>query len=111
MVEFYPEDLLHKIQFGDGDMHYELTEEHGLRVDHQELLVAVVERLVVPRPNQVVEIYTKKTGHNPIRALNIDGEKADIDSTLTCEVVEVLVADIIRVARMLPQIYDDGGPI
>jgi hypothetical protein len=107
VVEFYPEGLLHKFGFGDGDMLFDLVEEHGLRVDHQDLLAAVVERLVVPQLDQVVETYTLVSCHNPIRAHTIDGEKADIDSTLTPEVVEVPVADIIRVARTLPQIDDD----
>ena len=108
VVEFYPEGLLHKFGFADGDMLYELTEAHGLRVDHQDLLVAVVERLVVPRLDQAVETYTLGTMHNPIRAATIDGERADIDSTLTPDVVKVLVADIIRVARTLQQLDAAG---
>ena len=53
---------------------------------------------------QTVETYTLlATLHNPIRADTIDAEKADIHATLTPEVVEVLVADIIRVARTLPR--------
>lgn len=107
LVEFYSEDLLQKFGFGDGDMLYDLVEEHGLGVDHQDLLAAVVERLVVPRLDQAVETYVIGPSHNPIRADTIDGAKADIDSTLTPEVVEVLVADIIRIARTLPP-ADDG---
>jgi hypothetical protein len=33
IVAFYPEGLLHKFGFGDGDLLYELVEEHGLAVD------------------------------------------------------------------------------
>jgi hypothetical protein len=108
VVEFYPEELLHKFGFGDGDMLCELVEEHDLGVDHQDLLAAVVERLVVPRLDQTVETYTLVTWHNPIRAGTIDGEKAEIGSTLTPEVVEVPVADIIQVARTLPKAEDEG---
>lgn len=101
-VEFYPEGLLHKFGFGDGDKLYDLVEEHGLGVDHRDLLVAVVERLVVPCLDQVVETYTLVSFHNPIRAGIIDGEKADIHSTLTPVIVEVPVAEIIGIARDLP---------
>ena len=45
--------------------------------------------------------------HNPIRACTVDGEEADIDSTLTPEVVEVAVADIIEVASTLPPVEDE----
>jgi hypothetical protein len=102
VVEFYPEDLLSKFGFGDGDMLYDLIDEHDLGVDHQDLLVAVVERFVVPRLDQVVTTYVIGTSHNPIRADSIDGVKADYNSTLTPDVIEVPVADIIRVARTLP---------
>ena len=108
VVEFFTEDLLHKFGFGDGDMLYDLVEEHDLGVDDRDLLVAVVEALVVPRLDQSVETYTLGTLHNPIRAHTVDGEEADIGSTLTPEFVEVPVADIIRVARTLPPAADDG---
>ena len=108
VVEFYPEGLLHKFGFGDGDMLYELIEEHDLGVDHQDLLIAVVEQLVVPRLDQVVETYTMVSLHNPIRASTIDGEEADVSSTLTPQIVEIPVADIIRIARTLPPRDDEG---
>lgn len=107
VIEFYPDGLLHKFGFGDGDMLYDLIEEHDLGVDHQELLIAVVERLVVPRLDQEVETYTLPSLHNPIRAGTIDGEKADAFDSITPEVVEVPVADVIRIARTLPPIPDD----
>ncbi len=98
VVEFYPEGLLHKFGFGDGDMLYELIEEHDLGVDHQDLLIAVVEQLVVPRLDQTVETYTLVSLHNPIRARTIDGEEATLDSMLTPQVVEVPIVDILRLA-------------
>ena len=101
-MDFYPEGLLHKFGFGDGDMLYELIAEHHLGVDHQDLLVAVVERLVVSRLDQEVETYTMVSAHNPIRARTVDGVEADIDSMITPDVVEIPVADIIAVARSLP---------
>ncbi len=57
---------------------------------------------------QAVETFTLLTLHNPIRADTIDGEKADIHSTLTPKVVEVLGVDIIRIARTLPHFGDDA---
>ena len=102
-IAFYPEGLLHKFGFGDGDMLGDLTEEHDLGVDHRELLVAVVDRLVVPRLDQKVDAYAFwGTLHNPIRARAIDGVEADIGDTLTPEIIEIPVADIIEVARSLP---------
>ena len=101
-VVFYPEGLLHKFGFGDGDMMGDFTREHDLEVDHRDLLVAVVERLVVPRLDQQVDTYTLwGTLHNPIRARAIDGAEADLGDTLTPEIVEIPVADIIEVARTL----------
>ena len=108
VIEFYPADLLHKFGFGDGDMLYDFVQEHGLGVDDRHLLVAVVERLVVPQLDQVVETYTVGTMHNPVRALTIDGEQADIDSTLTPDTVEVSESEIIRIAQTLPASGNDG---
>ena len=102
-IAFYPEGLLHKFGFSDGDILGDLTEEHGLEVDHRELLVAVVERLVAPRLDQEVDIYTLwGTLHNPIRARTVDGDEADLGDTLTPEIIEIRVADIIEIARTLP---------
>ncbi len=108
VVEFYPEGLLHKFGFGDGDMLYEVVEEHALHVDHQDLLIAVVEELVVPQLNQTVETYTMVSLHNPIRVGTIDGEEADSSSTLTPQIVKVPIADIIRIARTLPPRDDES---
>jgi hypothetical protein len=95
--------LLHKFGFGDGDMMWDVIEEHDLGVDFQDLLIAVVERLVVPRLDQTVETHTIwATMHNPIRATTIDGVEASIGDSLTPDVIEVAVADIIEVARTLP---------
>ena len=104
VIELYPEGLLHK--FGDGDMFYDLIEEHDLGFDHQEMLIAVVERLVVPQLDQEEETYTPSSLHNPIRADTIDGERADMSSSITPDFVEVPVADIIQIARTLPPIED-----
>ena len=103
MLEFYPSGLLHKFGFDDGDLMYDPIREHDLGVDHHDLLIAVVERLLVPRLDQEVETYTIwATLHNPIRARTVDGDEADMAFTLTPEVVEIPVADIIEVARTLP---------
>ena len=107
MITFCPFDLLHKFGFGDGDMLFELMDEHHLEVDRSDLLAAVVERLVVPRLDQRVETYRIVSLHNPIRACTIDGPEVDIDSILTPEVVGVPVAQIIEVARTLPPVGDE----
>jgi len=106
VIDFYPDDLCSKFGFGDGDMLFDLIEEHDLGVDHQELLIAVVERLVVPQIDVEVETYTLPSLHNPIRAATIDGEKAGRHDFVSDEIVTVPVADIIRVARTLPPIED-----
>jgi len=106
VVDFYPDDLCSKFGFGDGDMLYELIQEHDLGVDHQELLIAVIERLVVPQLDVVVETYTLPSIHNPIRAATIDGEKADPYDFISDEIIRIPVADIIEVARTLPPVED-----
>ncbi|MBU1493155.1 MAG: hypothetical protein KKE89_06555 [Actinobacteria bacterium] len=108
-IAFYPEGLLHKFGFSDGDLLFDLVEEHHLAVYHHDLLVAVVERLVVPRLDQAVETYTiGATLHNPIRARTIDGEEASLGDLLTPEIIDVLVADILEVAKTLPPDEDLG---
>jgi hypothetical protein len=102
VVAFYPFGLLHKFGFGDGDMMYDVVEELGLGVYHRDLLVAVVEGLLVSLIEQEVETYTLVSLHNPIRAATIDGEKASPTSTLTPEIIEISVTEIIRVAQTLP---------
>ena len=105
VVEFYPEGLLHKFGFGDGDMLVEYVVQHDLNVDFQDLLVAVVEQLVIQQLDQQVETETiLATLHNPIRARTIDGEEADICSVISPQVVEVPLADIVRIARTLPPV-------
>lgn len=106
-MSFYPEHLLMKFGFGDGDMLFDLIEEHELGVDHQDLLVAVVERLLVPRLDQEVETYTLGSLHNPVRAGTVDGEEAGIGSWISPEVVVIPVTEIIAVARTLPPREDD----
>lgn len=103
-VAFFPEGLLHKFGFGDGDQLTELTEDEGLDVDRDDLLILVVTRLVVPRLDQRVTTYTLTSMHNPVRALTVDGAQADIDTVLTPERVEVPVADILTLARALAQL-------
>lgn len=122
VVAFRPEGLLHKFGFGDGDLLVDLMEEHHVEVDRSDLLVAVVERLVVPRLDQRVETYTLTSLHNPIRASTVDGVEADLDSVLTPEVIEVPVPKILAVARALragpllddlgrlDELVRDGGP-
>ncbi|MCB9373821.1 MAG: Clp protease N-terminal domain-containing protein [Microthrixaceae bacterium] len=108
VVAFLPYDLLHKFGFSDGDLLFGVIGRHHLDVDHHDLLVAVVERLVVPQLDQEVETSTwpRPTLHNPIRAVTVDGEDASLDSTITPDVVEVPVVDIVRIARTLPSRRD-----
>jgi hypothetical protein len=102
-ITFYPEGLTHKFGFRDGDLLADLVDEYHLAVYHHDLLEAVVVRLVVPRLDQQVEVYRiGATLHNPIRARTIDGIEADIGDTLTPEIIEILVADILEIAATLP---------
>lgn len=107
VVEFYPEGLLHKFGFSDGDMMYDVVEEHELGVDHKDLLIAVVERLLLPRLEQEVEVYTLVSLHNPIRAQTIDGEDARYAAGVSPGIVAIPLADIIEVARTLPPEDED----
>ncbi len=105
VVSFYPEGLLHKFGFGDGDMLVDFILDNELDVDFHDLLIAAVEKLVLPRLDQKVETYTiQATLHNPIRAQTIEGEEADRFSVLTPDVIEVEAADLIRVAATLERI-------
>jgi hypothetical protein len=107
-IAFYPEGLLHKFGFGDGDIVADLIEQYDLQVHHHDLLIAVVERLVVPRLDQKVETYTiGATLHNPIRARTIDGDEAGLGDELTPEIIEIQVSAIIQIARTLST-YDEA---
>ncbi|MCJ7725722.1 MAG: hypothetical protein MUP76_04965 [Acidimicrobiia bacterium] len=102
-ITFFPGGLLHKFGFSDGDLLFDLVEEHHLAVYHHDLLAAVVERLLVPLLNQKVETYViEATLHNPIRARTIDGEDASMGDLLTPEAIDIPVADILEIARTLP---------
>ena len=102
-ITFYPDGLTHKFGFSDGDLLADLVEEHHLAVYHHDLLEAVVVRLVVPRLDQEVEVYRiEATLHNPMRARTIDGVEADHGDTLTPEIIEIPVADILEIAATLP---------
>jgi hypothetical protein len=101
-IEFHAWDLLSKFGFEDGDLLWDLISEHGLGVDHHDLLTAVVTGLLLPRLDQEVEVYTIwATLHNPVRARTVDGEPADPSMDLTPEWVEIPVADILGIARTL----------
>lgn len=111
VVEFVSQGLLSKFGFEDGDMLVDFILDHDLHVDFHELLIAVVERLLVPRLDHQVETHTIwATLHNPIRAKTIDGEPADVFSTVTPEIVEIAVTDIIRIARTLPLDSEETQP-
>ncbi len=108
-ITLYPDGLLHKFGFRDGDLLWDLIQDRGLGVDHQDLLIAVVERLLLPRLDQEVETSTiGATLHNPIRARTVDGEPADIHSVITPEAVEIPIDDIVALAAGLPREEDDA---
>lgn len=104
-VTLYPEGLLHKFGFEDGDAMFYFMEDQGLdfeAVDHHDLLIAVVERLLLPRLDQTVETYLiEATLHNPIRAGTVDGEEATIDSILTPDSVDIPVEAILKIVEEL----------
>jgi hypothetical protein len=102
-ITLYADGLLHKYGFEDGDIMWDVIHEHGLDVDHHHLLIAVVERLVLPLLDQEVDTYTiEATLHNPIRARTVDGEDADMRMGLTPESVEIPVQAIREIAARLP---------
>ena len=102
-LTLYPDGLLSKFGFGDGDIMWDLIEERGLAVHHQDLLIAVVERLLLPRLDQQVTTFTLgATLHNPIRAQAVDGEPADIHSVITPEAVPIPIDEIVAIAAGLP---------
>jgi hypothetical protein len=107
-ITFYPDGLLDKHGFEDGDMLFDLVEEHGLAVDHRDLLARAVERLVVPLLDQNVEAYVIGTFHNPIRARSVDGEKPDLCDTLTPQIIEIPISDILAIAAGLSRTWEDG---
>lgn len=107
-IAFFSYDLVSKFGFGDGDMLWDLIEERDLGVDHHDLLIAVVERLLVPRLDEEVETYTiGATLHNPIRARTVDGEEAGASSVFTPESVGIAVDDILAIAAELPRVEPD----
>jgi len=103
-VTFYTHHLLSKYGFEDGDLLGDIVEERGLGVDHRDLLIAVVERLVVPLLDQevVLDIIGGGTFHNPIRIRSIDGDEAYLGDLLTPEDIVIPVSDIIAIAAELP---------
>ncbi|MCB2224835.1 MAG: hypothetical protein KQH83_11765 [Actinobacteria bacterium] len=112
-VTLYPEDLLHKFGFDDGDVMFFFMQDHGLGtgLDHHHLLIAVVERLLVPRLDQDVETMTIwATLHNPIRARTIDGEEATIHCTITPESVDIPAEAILEIHASLTRPGDGDRP-
>ena len=101
-VTFYTQHLLSKYGFDDGDLLFDIVEERGLEVDHRDLLIAVVERLVIPVLEQDVEYDIIGTFHNPIRIRCIAGIEADLGDPLTPEDIVIPVSDIITIAGELP---------
>ena len=111
-ITLYPDGLVSKYGFEDGDVMFFFMQDHGLdlgKLDHHDLLIAVVERLLVPRLDQKVETYTLVSLHNPIRALTVDGEPADSGSHFSPESVEIPVTEILEVAAELMEAIDDDG--
>jgi hypothetical protein len=106
VVRLYPDDLLRKFGFGDGDLFFYLVEDLELGVDDRDLLFETVRRLLLPRLDQEVEVYTIVSLHNPVRALTIDGEQASIHSDLTPEWVEIPIEEVVRLASTLPPTED-----
>lgn len=109
-VTLFSSDLLSKWGFNDGD-----TPEHWLHwcetqgVDHNAFSfpwAALVRRHLVPAIEQDVTVVEILTMHNPIRAQTVDG--IDVTQlwrgggggapTLTPELVEVPMAEVLRLA-------------
>ena len=111
-ITLFPFDLVSKFGFEDGDVMFHFMEDHGLdfeRLDHHDLLIAVVEQLLVPRLDQAVETFTLVSLHNPIRAGKVDGQEASYDSVFTPESVEIPVAEILEIAASLVEPDEEPG--
>lgn len=104
-ITLHPFGLLSKFGFEDGDVIFYFMSDRGLdleRLDHHDLLIAVVERLLIPRLDQTVETYViEATLHNPIRARTVDGEEATMDSILTPDSVDIPVEAILKIVEEL----------
>jgi hypothetical protein len=79
-VTFVSDGLLSKWGFADGDLLLEFMNANGFDVaehSHGDLLVAAVERFVLPYLEQRVEVEVVSSMHNPIRAVRVDGVAVD----------------------------------
>lgn len=104
-ITLYPDGLLSKFGFEDGDVMFYFMSDRGLdleALDHHDLLIAVVERLLIPRLDQTVETYViEATLHNPIRAGTVDEEEASIHCIITPDSVDIPVEAILEVYESL----------
>jgi hypothetical protein len=74
-VELRSADLYSKWGFADGDLMMDLMFEEVR--DYHDALVAVVERLLLPKLHQKVVLFTMETSHNPVRAQRVDGVEVE----------------------------------
>jgi hypothetical protein len=101
--------LLSKWGFNDGDDPddwLDYCDANG--IDHNALgfpLIPLVQRHLLPQLKQRVTVVEIETSHNPIRAESVDGQDMTEvwfgrapEPTLTPEVVDVPMADILRLA-------------
>ena len=105
----YPDSLLSKWGFGDGDalsdFLYENDVEHKVRLNSHKLLEELVKRFLLPKLSKKVEIFYIESIHNPVRAEMIDGEyytnhyEFDDDGLLGDEPVSVSLETILSVAK------------
>lgn len=105
MITLHSASLLSKWGFDDGDLLwdflYDLDNGHRAHKINHEVLVATVQKWLLPALDQQVETYVMElSSHNPIRAESVDGVSVEVDgrnlvlNLLTPASVEVSEDDI-----------------
>ena len=105
----YPDDLLSKWGFGDGDRLSDFLDDAGhayeFKVNTHKLLEELVKRFLLPNIKKKVEIYFIDTIHNPVRAEMIDGVyytnhyEDDDNGLLGSDPVELTAEQVVAVAK------------
>lgn len=110
VLHLFSAGLLSKFGFNDGDEPDNVAdwlEADGIAymdVAWRPALQLLVREHLLPKLDQVVEVYDIETNHNPIRAESVDGVKIDCYANnsgivLTPECIEVPYRDVIAAVR------------
>lgn len=75
-MRFYPNSLLSKWGFHDGDILDDIAWDNKIEVDH-DALIRIVKKYVIPKIKNKIKVFEIGTIHNPIRAESVDGKDID----------------------------------